>query len=244
MLHGLLPGLGAIVLNPPSWSISLEWQFYIIAPFIYFCFRKSWVVTAILLIVAAIAKDRLHPSNMCGLFGSCLLDQIIPFSIGMISYQIYKIRDSLGSSSALTTVMILIVLGVAYSEQEFIINTLIFNKKTSVPGIFPVLIWLVVLLSFLGRIQNSNDANGVSSILAHKAFQFLGRISYSLYLVHQLVIFLFLIFFGSFIMQFKPWLAFCIESVILIPITVCLAWMTNTYIEKPFIDFGKRLARP
>ena len=127
-------------------------------------------------------------------------------------------------------------------------SALLSNQKVNVPGFLPIAIWTVVLLSIISRtvqidanVGDANVGNIVSRTLRYPLLQFLGRISYSIYLIHQLVIFIFLLFAGSLILKLQPAVAFLLESVILIPITLALAYAANVFVERPFISLGRKL---
>jgi len=245
MLHGLLPKLGAIVLNPPSWSISLEWQFYIIAPICFYLFKKNWFILGLFLVIAAIAKNLLHPSNITGGFSSTLLDKIYPFTIGILSYKIYQLRSYVNDPKLPLTILAIVLIISIYSNQLFFMSILDSREMVSVPESVAIAIWILVLLSIMGRSAagNSPKYNIISHMLGHNIFQYLGRLSYSIYLIHQIVIFIFLISAGSFIVKMGPPMAFLLESLIVIPITLLLAHLANIYIEKPFINLGRKIAK-
>jgi len=72
--------------------------------------------------------------------------------------------------------------------------------------------------------------------------QWLGKRSYSLYLVHQLIIFVFLLIFGDFVIRIGIYKSLFLEVCILVPISIIVANYTYSLIEVPGIDFGRKLA--
>ena len=74
--------------------------------------------------------------------------------------------------------------------------------------------------------------------------RFLGRISYSVYLLHLVVIFLVLREIVAPLLgrpTGDPLLVHGLVAMIAVPMTVPLAWALFTMIEKPFNDLGKRI---
>jgi peptidoglycan/LPS O-acetylase OafA/YrhL len=245
MLQGLLKNLGPIVLNPPSWSISLEWQFYLVAPFLFYLFKKWWFGTALILIIASIVKNFLHPLGILNLHGAVLIDQIVPFTVGIVSYKLYQQRHCCQNPIFIKTLIAFVLLITLYNCQSFFISLFSVHQQVALPSCIPLAIWAVVLLTIIARTGSSDSSSGniISRFLNHPYLQLLGKLSYSIYLIHQLVIFIFLLFAGSFILRFHPSLGFVFESLILIPTSLGLAYLINVFVEKPFIKIGKDITQ-
>jgi len=90
MFHGFLRNLGPIVINPPSWSVSLEWQFYLIAPLIFYLFNRKWLLAALVISLLGGLKDFFHPGPILNMHGATILDASSSFLIGILSYKFYK----------------------------------------------------------------------------------------------------------------------------------------------------------
>jgi peptidoglycan/LPS O-acetylase OafA/YrhL len=245
MFQGFLSDLGPIVLNPPSWSISLEWQFYLIAPILFFLLRKWMVGTSLFLVIAAIVKNLVHPTGIINAHGATLLDQIIPFTVGMLCYKIYQQRHLCQNPIFIETLIIFLLLGLLFCCQSFILSIFTSQNQVVIPSSIPLLIWTIVFFSIIARTCNPElfHQNIISRYLRHPLLQFLGKISYSLYLIHQLVIFVFLLFLGSFVLTLKPVLAFFLECGIIIPITLAISYAANVLVEQPFIGLGKKMVK-
>jgi len=87
MLHGaistsVLPGSAGAILNP-AWSISLEWQFYIIAPILLYLRGPAGLVLAS---TVAVVLLRLVAPHLNGFTGAFLPLNIQFFWIGIITY--------------------------------------------------------------------------------------------------------------------------------------------------------------
>lgn len=124
-------------------------------------------------------------------------------------------------------------------------NSLYNEKLSSLPWIFSTGIWGWVLLAIILRhLDESNKSNlsFTSKILTNKTLLRLGKLSYSIYLSHQLIIFIFLIYFGSYINKIGLWNSFIIEMIVIIPVTIFVSNYLNKYIENPGIKIGKRIA--
>jgi peptidoglycan/LPS O-acetylase OafA/YrhL len=118
------------------------------------------------------------------------------------------------------------------------------GSVSSLPWIFSIGIWVWVLLTIilkrLGEASKSK-ASLTSKILSNKILLNLGRISYSIYLSHKIIIFIFLILFDSFINKIGAWNSFLIEIILIIPSTIFVSNYLNKYIENPGIEIDKRL---
>ncbi len=151
---------------PQFWSLSHEVIFYIIAPFIMF--HKKWYfwVSFVLFGVSLIY----NPLNLTGsnIITKFLLDYNFYFALGIFLYnnldQIsnFKVFKSKKTFFVLSFLMLLISVMIKYKLGEF-------NKITSIIAALYSVIIIVFFLKF--EIEN-------------KILQFLGEISYSLYITH------------------------------------------------------------
>jgi peptidoglycan/LPS O-acetylase OafA/YrhL len=168
MLQGL--GVGRN-LNGPSWSISTEFAAYLIFPglvVIVFSGRRMVCTATLVVCLAALCLlASLHPR--LGLntdrIGQNLLRCFVEFTIGMISYRLFTVSrcaDVLGRDAVAFGLMALCLLFVG----------LRLDLPTAL--LFPLLI--VALAVNRGR---------SARLMSHPVFYFLGVVSFSIYLIHQ-----------------------------------------------------------
>lgn len=226
LTKGFLPGATGTLLLP-AWSITLEWQYYLVSPVI-----ARWVKSAIgLAALGALAwlgiRYSAHWQNTQLSF---LLPQLPLFLVGIGSYHLYaKLCESgklrpLGTLAPVALVTLAILTGwhpVAFTA------------------------WAV---GFGCIVSRGNDPVGraldiVRAGLLHPWPQFFGRISYPLYLVHWPVIILVL----TGILHVMPGIgkipAFATLAAIASPAMVLAALAVHRIVEKPMMDYGKRFDR-
>ena len=188
MLHGIIPETVApgapIAFLPLAWSISLEWQFYILAPFFFYLVKRSLVdnnsaagAIGFLLCILAVSLilKKVYPTVLRGAF---LPYHIQFFIIGWVSYFFSK-HLSLKSVDRDFVLLICIVLVVALNSTT--------HAFLRVSDIFPVLIWLM-LFPFVISSNKGWLVQKLSVALENKIITYLGKISYSIYLSHTVVI--------------------------------------------------------
>lgn len=84
---------------------------------------------------------------------------------------------------------------------------------------------------------------GISQVLTARPLVFLGKISFSIYLVHMIVLVLVQYGIVHRLFAFRTWSYFMALSLVTVPVTIALSCVTYRWIEEPFIRLGKtRLA--
>ncbi len=238
MLHGLVPqeilpnSAGAFL--GPAWSISLEWQFYLIAPFIY-CLIKGharWVMAICGLVVAVtLARSAFGDYTTPGKFATWPLPAFLPikarfFFVGALSFFAFKFitrsRDLMVVMSAATLAGLTLLA--------------VFTKSMA------LMIWEVAFGAYLCRFSANENllSRAVSSALNCPVSQWLGRISYSTYLCHAPLIYLGIVLLLRVPCHWTPGTFLGALSLLVVPATILCSQVLFQFIEKPFIEGARR----
>lgn len=205
----------------PGWSIGLEWQFYVVAPFLYRFIQASnhksarigWLLLAILIIFAPGEKWKFW--NNAFLFAYAKY-----FAIGILSYFLWK--EKAGRASLLT-------LGLLFAGG-------LVSRET------PIIIWVCVLVIVLAGQGAGGVLKGGGAFLRWKPLQHLGKISYSTYLIHWPMItvssHLCLIKNGG---HSDKWSLLLFNCAVAIPLIYLVSLLLHRWVELPFQGMGKRI---
>jgi peptidoglycan/LPS O-acetylase OafA/YrhL len=233
MLHGAIPdkilpgGTGALLV--PAWSISLEWQYYLIAPLLMTVLARFRVLGGVLICVGSVFVLKFFGAQMLAVFPATgfLSQKFYLFVIGWISYITFS--QLKGSHPDLPWQIL------------FCITPLFGWVSRSMP----LTIWIAILAIALadGKGRTVARLAWAKKILNHPWLQQLGKISYSTYLVHPSVN----LVAGAVILYYLPKatsggmaLLLCVTAV---PTTIIVSILSYRFIEAPFIRIGGKLAR-
>jgi peptidoglycan/LPS O-acetylase OafA/YrhL len=231
MLHGLVPladrQYAAYAFVGQAWSISLEWQFYLVAPLFFWLIRRARQP------VAAVALVALAGGLMAigSLFSPAYLGNKLPlFALGAGSYWLWHryaatfLPLSVTRLRCLSGVLILLCLA---------------SRLDALLG--PAL-WLAVFHCLLvARAQSATVEAKLTAVLRCPPLQFLGRISYTLYLVHFLVLIGGLALLQG-LAETPHTFAFALLAY-LVPASIAAAWLLSVIVERPLMALGRRLTQ-
>jgi peptidoglycan/LPS O-acetylase OafA/YrhL len=229
LLTGLIPP--EILANatgtplPPAWSVSLEWQYYLVAPLIAAMVRSGSGVLLLGLVAYLGLRFGSHWMNPHLAF---LPAQLPLFLIGIGSFHVYVLfasgtkgradRWAVPVAALLAASMLLGGHGIALAVWGLAFGC-IFVEGT---GWFP------------------RALCAVRGVLLNVCLQRLGRISYPIYLIHWPVIIVCL----ALLLRLKPGLTSqeAVVSLFLIamPTIIFVAWSLHRLVELPLIKFGKQ----
>jgi len=228
MLHGLVPNevlpYAPMVFLPAAWSISLEWQFYLIAPFIILAIGR---VKEIFVLLASFGL--IYVAYRCNQLGT------------------YPAESSLIMASGFFALGILC--RVAYSQlSRYTVNPLLASATVAFLALFfikesflVIAIWATFYSYLLWGKQDRILGPLVTRLMTARPIMLVGAASYSLYLVHRPI----QIWLGKLAIAYNPnithlemlgvaWGA----VLVVIPLSLLLYFG----LERPGISLGKKLA--
>jgi peptidoglycan/LPS O-acetylase OafA/YrhL len=216
--------------NGPSWSISCEFYVYALvaaASLFGLTRRPIYLIGAAVATAVAYAAIAWERGTLDVVLDLGIVRCIAGFFWGML---IFRFSGWLRSQSPTCITKYQISVAVA------VLVTLATVSGPTVLMIIPLFVVLVALLLL--------DRGPVAQVLMSKPAQYLGRISYSIYMIHYCVIVCVLMFlkrvFPISYKEINPWIGDLIV-VVLIGMVVALASGTYAYIEEPGRLFGRRL---
>lgn len=227
-LHGLVPQdvlpAAEYAFLGQAWSISLEWQFYLVAPLVIWGFaaKKSvagWMLTVLVFLVLL----AFVPWMNAGYIGRALHF----FGIGIGSFFLLKHQKKLVETFGLGTVTAgLVGLGVV-------------AVPLLLTASLPIVIWVGTMLSIIHKTAGERGVFSLpAQVMMSPPLAWLGKVSYSVYLVHMLIIALVVR-----ILAAMPGMGTGMETVLLFALTSALtliaSWASFRYVEQPFIALGK-----
>ncbi|WP_374943480.1 acyltransferase family protein [Sphingomonas sp.] len=217
--ENVLPKTAAAIVGQ-AWSVSMEWQFYLIAPFVYLGVTNRRIAPLLVLFIAALL---LVSSGMSVAF---LGRRPQLFGIGIASY--YLVRDRRANASFRAVVIAVL--------SALCVFSVIHN---GVSQILPLSIWLAALLTM--RPTSSRFRSYISRALGSETLVWFGERSYSIYLVHTIPLTLWTFMFNR--MNGAAWLYAPTMIVVTIVGTLTLSFYSYRLIEQPGIRYGAPLVR-
>ncbi|NLP61665.1 acyltransferase family protein [Paraburkholderia sacchari] len=225
LLQGIFPHLifpyAAVTIVGQAWSLTLEWQFYLVAPLLFFLVSRltqRWTALVAALMVAvcwvvAPEMDSAFLSNGLPLFSIGFLSSFA-FKRGLIQTN-RRSRFAIFAASALLSGLL---------ARDFAAASII---------------WLV---SLFAATASSNELGfaAIRSALSSRLASYLGSVSYPLYLIHMQLLFACLWITNHFVLSVT-------SRIIILPLltlgtSILASELLHRLIEVPFQRIGRRLS--
>jgi len=237
MLHGTVPDTalpwvdGAFL--GPGWSMSTEWQFYLLAPFLFWMGRRlaGFVALTALTLFCMYFPDLFPAAHAVYPMRSLVFSQLPWFYTGIISYYYFSGYAGFNPKH----------LG-AYKAITFVVAGLILIH----PNFWlPMGIWIVFFTLAAGpeRWRKAGLPRFVLSVCNSRWAQYLGAISYPIYVFHWPLT----ILVNRVILAVWPHIShercYLIGLAVVPPLTIALAHAAHYGVEAPCIEWARRKAR-
>ncbi|HEU4665941.1 MAG TPA: acyltransferase [Dokdonella sp.] len=239
-LGNLAGALDAPPFTSMLWTIAIEWQYYLLFPLLLPVLKTGWLrqlagMLAVLLLVRAGAV--FLGANARDLGYLTILGRLDQFLVGMCAAWLFRNRPlSRGSGAALAGAALAAMLAALAA----------FNAAGGWPATpawtvaWPTVEAVLWAAFVVGYVDAANAATGLWSRLIAR----IGEISYSIYLVHFVVIW-FLLRAG---VRFAPSGRIVADALLetllfALPLTLAIASLTYRYVERPFLRLRGRYHR-
>jgi peptidoglycan/LPS O-acetylase OafA/YrhL len=219
MAQGLVPDAvlhhGSVAMLGQAWSLSVEVQFYLIAPVVIGLISsgRAGVAVAAGLAVCLFLLGGHGPLHD----NSAFIGRYVPwFAVGIASLYLWRAREQRGS--AMLVAAFCVVVG-AYG---------IYAREAA------ALVWIGVLAALFWL-------RPISRLLAHPVLKRLGEASYSTYLFHMLPLYLGAYALNA--LGLDGWVYLVALTLITVFVTLFASLASYRYVEKPMMRLGANLAK-
>lgn len=229
LLHGLVPlssaPYAAYAFVGQAWSVALEWQFYGIAPLLVYCLQR-WRQPAALVALVAVSVGLIALGHW---FSPAFLGNKLPlFIVGAGCAWFWLWRPD--------------ALPWRLSTQRFVVlGFAILCIGSRQDGLLGLALWCIVFHCVVLAQQTATIEARLCSVLRWPFVQFLGRISYTLYLVHFLVMMSGMSLLLGVDLSPRAYAGVLLSY--LVPVSIVAAFVMSKLVEQPFMRFGKQLTQ-
>jgi peptidoglycan/LPS O-acetylase OafA/YrhL len=239
--HLLFIGTFSSNLNNVVWSLVHEMRISLVFPFIMFLLlRISWktgIAFALLLSVGTVVYSFLTNASFVGteLYSTIHYSTMFVFGALLAKYREEICKKVLALNSRFKIILFLIgIIFYLYAHPSFIASMIIQDFKPFYRTVIDS--WFISLGASI-LIIFAISSSKFSKILTNKTVNYIGKISYSLYLVHLPVLF-------SLVHLLNKLIPVGLICLIVVIVTFVLSSLMYYLVEKPAIQFGKFLTKP
>jgi peptidoglycan/LPS O-acetylase OafA/YrhL len=239
---------------PGQWSIAVEMLFYILVPILFIriknlegakkAFLYSIIFTTLIELILPIISPNLNGGDLQFALFATLPIQLPTFILGFVSFFLIYNKDGKKESADKKTIIdtikylfaVTLIAEIIFIIVKFALLKTIDTSLTT-PRIYIESVILVCLVISL--------ANGYFSILKNKLFQFFGKISYSLYLTHFLILMLIsrTALYIAMAKHMNIYVEYAFLFVLGTIIASVISYITYILIEKPGQELGKYVSK-
>ncbi len=239
LLNGLLPRSfllnSTATLLPPAWSITLEWQYYLVAPFLARAVMISGTVRTAAkwsLIAVAVVLGSKYGVKFANPMLAFFPAHLPLFLLGIGSYHFYAryhSDDKNGNRISSISMIVLIAVGILFQWHAIALTAwalgfgCIMVRGDNLPG------------RLLSPLRNS---------LLHPALQWLGHLSFPLYLVHWPIIIAVMYVTLHLFPDISQRGNLAVLLLVGVPLVVAAARVIHLHLELPLMAFGKKVNPP
>ncbi|CAI1645298.1 acyltransferase family protein [Serratia quinivorans] len=231
-MFGFLPSFSFNTVLP-DWSIGLEMQFYFLFPFIMLAVMRLGFARACfaVLLLCVIAKQLLPKYFSSFPMPSMILIKLHLFIVGMFISEAIRSKTLRYAAYALASAFISI-----YMQDSF-------NKIRFLAELGMIVMMVAILWPQVEGSRWSNMLRFPRWILTNKVSILMGDVSYSVYLLHLLIVLPIIAFLlsNTKFAELSAVMRFIAASAIILPITYGIAALLYKFIEKPGIKLGKTI---
>lgn len=226
------------IVTGPAWSISVEFAFYLVFPFLALFVRERgaiYLVKLILMLLVIKLAAYVAADNAKLMLYSTLVGRFDQFLIGMLAGLVYHRRQAwLEQRGRLLLLAGALLTLVAVGVQARYASTFLTDQKQPfwiVWGTIEALCWACVILGFVGgRVSFGARLDHV--------FATCGAWSFSIYMWHALILFTAHELLGP--VGGTGLIALVLNAVALLGATLAFSWLSYSVIEQPFLGLRTR----
>lgn len=219
------------------WTLGVEWQFYLVIPFLLLYqnrlgFKKVFVIIFGTLFLSALISVFVV-KNKGDLLTNQILFRGIEFGCGVVAARFLI----MGISVKRRPLWLLFLICVTYAGRV-LISKPVLHLSVDYHNLFKLGGFSLMGCGFAGILYLSvTSTKWLALILGNRVFKVMGKISYSFYLWHGLVLPVVVSYLTNYLPpdgMMGPVLATCISTLVLYP----LSQLSYNLLEKPFLSIG------
>jgi len=219
-----------------AWTISIEFSFYMVFPFLgrfALQYGPTWILRLIVLWILLRCGAYFVTAQSTHMYYSTLLGRFDQFLIGMLAAMlaqrlpVLRERRLPGAWIIASLLLVMLMLGLLARHASYQLPQ---PKQAiwAIWGVLEALMWGCVIVAYTS--WRGSLFNFMSTALSK-----MGEISYSFYLWHTLVIFLFAQMAQPYLEKLNWHLGLPLAVLILLPLVLAVAWLSYVTIERPWL---------